>query len=146
MITGQAFGRFLARRSSDSPALAAIGMDARQRTAAGWIPGLCAAIAGTIIAVPFATALSPFFPLQMARRADPDVGFHADWVVIGLGSLAILAIAATAALISAALWSRPARPIRAAQSVSAATKLAHQLRLAPAPTMGSRFALEPGQR
>lgn len=144
LITGQAFGRFLARRSSDSPTLSAIGMDAGQRTIAGWIPGLSAAVIGTVIAVPVAVGLSPVFPLQMARRADPDVGFHADWTVIAAGAAGVFVVATTAALISAALWSRPPRATGVTRSVSSATKIANQLRLTPAPTMGSRFALEPG--
>ena len=36
-----------------------------------------------MLAVVAATTLSPLFPFGVARRADPDVGLHVDWVVGG---------------------------------------------------------------
>jgi hypothetical protein len=36
--------------------------------------------------------VSPLFPFGVARRADPDVGVHADWAVIALGTVASLVL------------------------------------------------------
>ena len=112
LIAGQAFGRFLTRRSSDAATLAAIGMPAGQRTFAGFLPGALGSFVGAGLAIPIAIALSPLFPLRVARRADPDVGVHADWYVLLVGGSIVLVVGAIAALISAALWSRPTRADR----------------------------------
>ncbi len=145
LIAGQGFGRFLSRRSSDAQTLTALGMPSGQRTMAGWIPGIAAAGLGALLAVPIAIALSPLFPLRGPRRADPDVGVHADLQVLIVGALVIFAIGAGSALLSAALWSRTKDSERSGTTVSLINQLAVRLRLAPVPTMGSRFALEPGR-
>ncbi len=145
LIAGQGFGRVLSQRSSDAATLAALGMPSGQRTMAGWMPGLAVAAFGAVLTVPVAIALSPLFPLRAARRADPDVGVHADLQVLIVGALLTFAFGAGAALLSAALWSRTKGSDRAGTTVSVANQLAVQLRLPPVPTMGSRFALERGR-
>ena len=145
LIVGQAFGRFLSGRSSDAPALAALGMPSSQRMIAGWLPGIVATALGAVVAIPVAIALSPLFPLRMARRADPDVGVHVDLKVLIVGVIVIFATGAGAALMSASLWSRTLSESGSGTTVSVVNQLARQLRLPPAPTMGSRFALEPGR-
>lgn len=109
------------------------------------MPGLIAAALGALFAVPIAVALSPLFPLRGPRRADPDVGLHADLAVLLPGALVIFAIGAGSALLSAAMWSRTQGSEHADTAVSAVNQLAARLRLTPVPTMGSRFALEPGR-
>ena len=145
LIAGQGFGRFLSRRSSDATTLAALGMQSGQRTMAGLMPGLVAAALGAVLTVPIAVVLSPLFPLRTARRADPDVGVHADVQVVIIGALITFAIGAGAALLSASLWSRTKRSDGDDTTVSTVNQLAVQLRLPPVPTMGSRFALERGR-
>jgi ABC-type lipoprotein release transport system permease subunit len=145
LIAGQGFGRFLSRRSSEARTLAALGMPGGQRTMAGWMPGLTAAALGALLAVPIAIVLSPLFPLRGPRRADPDVGVHADLQVLVPGALVIFAIGAASALLSASLWSRTRDSESSGTTVSLIYQLAVRLRLTPVPTMGSRFALEPGR-
>jgi hypothetical protein len=144
LIAGQAFGRFLTRRPSDSSTLSSIGMTTGQRTVASWLPGLAAAGVGALFVIPIAVALSPLLPRGVARRADPDVGFHTDLMVIGPGVAATFAIGAASALIAAGLWSGRSTATGSVASISAISAAARHLHLSPAPTMGSRFALEPG--
>ncbi|MGH9004396.1 MAG: FtsX-like permease family protein, partial [Acidimicrobiia bacterium] len=40
--------------------------------------------------VAVAVAASPSLPIGLGRRADPDLGVHADWAVLGAGALAAL--------------------------------------------------------
>jgi hypothetical protein len=47
------------------------------------------AILGAPLAVAGAFALSPLFPVGVARRADPNVGLHVDWTVAGVGALVL---------------------------------------------------------
>ena len=47
---------------------------------------------GALLAVMGAIALSPVFPIGIARLADPDVGLHADWLVIGVGVAGVAVI------------------------------------------------------
>ena len=145
LISGQAYGRCLARRSSDAPALLALGMPAGQRTLAGWLPGTLAAVVGAGSSVPVAIALSPLLPLRMARRADPDVGIHADLVVLVVGVLAILVISATAAAMSSSLWSRATFAGSSTTMVSAVARVCERLGLGPGSAMGLRFAFERGR-
>ena len=145
LIGGQAFGRFLTRRASDASTLAAIGMPAGQRLLTGFLPGAVGSMLGAALAVPIAIALSPLFPLRVARRTDPDVGVHADWGVLLVGSSIVLVVGAVAALISSALWARRRPARRSTTTLSAIAGLADRLRLGPAPSMGSRFALESGR-
>jgi hypothetical protein len=52
---------------------------------------------GALLAGIGATLASPLLPLGAARRADPNVGLHVDWLVLGLGvtlvAVVVLAIA-----------------------------------------------------
>lgn len=144
LIAGQAFGRFLSRRTNDAPTLDALGVTRAQRSLAAWLPGLAGAIGGTVLAVPVAIALSPMFPLGMARRADPDIGLHSDLTVMIVGSLLLFVISGSAALVSAISWSRTRASTDSVVAISPVTRLAAHLGLAPVPTMGSRFALERG--
>ena len=73
-----------------SATLLAIGMPTGQRTLAGFLPGALGSVFGAGLAIPIAIALSPLFPLRVARRADPDVGLHADWPVLVAGFAIVL--------------------------------------------------------
>ena len=63
-----------------------LGCTRAQRIRMGTASALVVALCGAAVAVVGAAALSPLFPLGVARRADPDVGVHVDWVVAGRGS------------------------------------------------------------
>ena len=77
---------------------------------------LVIAVAGTGLAVLGAIAASPHLPFGVARRADPDPGLHADWFVLGLGALGLIAIVVAIASVEALHSTRiaPARRGRSA--------------------------------
>ena len=82
----QALARHLAGQPADAPVLAAMGLPPCGVTAAGVLaagPAVVVGIAGGVI---LAVALSPLLPLGVVRRADPDVGLHADVTALALGS------------------------------------------------------------
>ena len=100
-------------------------------------PGLTA---GAVLAPVVAIALSPLFPVGLARRYEPDVGVLADVPVLLLGLVIVVLVLATITLVGA--WrlvgrhDRPSRsrPPRLDRLIGA---------LPPAPAMGVRFALLP---
>ena len=55
------------------------------------IPSSIASVVGAVTAVGVAVALSSRFPLGTARDYDLDVGTHADWVVLGIAAVGVLA-------------------------------------------------------
>jgi hypothetical protein len=134
--------------SVDMETLHELGCDRRQLVAISAVPGLVVAAGGALLSGVLAVAVSPLFPVGVARRADPTVGLHADWTVLVLGTVALsLVVLVTAVVIArrATRWSegrastsRPARPSVVADRVAAAG-------LAPPVASGVRMALEPGR-
>src|SRR5436190_1235241 len=55
-----------------------LGCTRRQLVMIGMVPTVLAAVCGSVLALMAAFVLSPLLPLGVARRADPDVGLHAD--------------------------------------------------------------------
>lgn len=100
-----------------------------------------ALLAGVLLAEAVAVALSPLFPVGLARRFDPDLGLHADATVLVLGSLMLLVVFGVATAMSAARLVdraalRESAPLRASRSLERVARW-----LPPAPATGVRFAL-----
>ena len=138
--------RELSSSQLDQPALLALGTTRLQRTVMSGARVIVIAIGGALLAVAGAIAASPLLPFGVARRADPDPGLHADWQVLALGALAVVAgvlvIAAVAALRSTRIASRDRRvkPAFVTRVVGALSGTG----LSPAATTGLRMATEPG--
>ena len=100
---------------------------------------------GAMLAVLGAVAVSPLFPLGAARRADPDVGLHADPPVLALGAAALILLVLSIAVAVAFRLSRgeprrrvpPWRP-----KTSAVAEHAAQMGLGPTAVSGIRMAFE----
>jgi FtsX-like permease family len=144
LVVGQAFSRLLARRRGDAEVLAALGLARPSRMAAAFVACLPAVALGSLGAVAVAVALSPLFPLRVLRRADPDVGLHADPLALALGAGATAGVACLLAACAAALWARRT-PQQKQAAVTPAAAAAAALRLGPVATTGARFALERGR-
>lgn len=85
-----ALHRHVAGAAVDVSVLAALGLGRRAQLAlllATTAPGLAAGVA---VAVAAAILASPLLPVGLARRADPDLGLHADLGVLSLGALALV--------------------------------------------------------
>ena len=94
--------------SVDLETLHELGCDRRQLVAVSAVPGLVVAAGGALLAGVLAVAASPLFPFGVARRADPTVGLHADWLVLAVGVVAVvLVVLATAFVVArrATRWS-----------------------------------------
>ena len=135
-----------ARREQSS--LLALGMSRRQRFAASGLRVALIATGSLLIAVCGAVALSPIYPFGIARRADPNVGLHADWLVLGVGVLAILVVVAAIGVASAWRASRVTATDRVAREATWATRtveLGGNAGLPVSVIAGLRMALESGR-
>jgi ABC-type lipoprotein release transport system permease subunit len=139
---GQAYGRHLSRASEHVGTLAALGLRWRDRTAAGALPVLGVAALTAAVSVAVAVALSPIFPFGLARRADPDPGFRADWPLLAAAGLAVAVGTMLVGLVAAAVWARSPRAARhRASRPSQVRDLAAVSGLSPAQATGARWAL-----
>jgi len=75
--------------------VSALGWTRRDTSRLALLDGLAIGGAGAVLGVLFAVALSPIFPIGIARVADPDIGWHLDW------QLVTVALAATVILVAA---------------------------------------------
>ena len=95
----QAVNLQLQALAGDQATLAALGMTRRERVVATVLFAVPLAAGAAAAAVGVAVAASPLFPISLARRAEPDPGLHADWVVLGAGAaVVVVAILAAAAV------------------------------------------------
>lgn len=124
--------------------LAALGASRRTRAAAVLLAAAPMIFGGAALAVVGAASVSPWFPIGVARRAEPNSGFDLDFTVLVLGFLAIVLVTLAIAVVAAlrvtgsvgATTARPTlRPSRLARS-------ARQAGLAPTTTTGIGFAFE----
>ena len=101
------------------------------------------ALAGAAVAALGAILLSPLFPVGAARRADPDIGVHVDWVVVGIGVVALATVVLTVAFIAAgrALDPQPASRATRRRRASGAPRVGGS----PAVASGVRMAVDPGR-
>jgi len=141
--------REISLASNDQPTLRALGFTRAERVATTAPLALVAGVAGALLAVLGAFVASPLFPFGVARRADPDVGLHADWAVIALGTIASLVVIGLVALAAAwrasslsppGRWTAPTRT-RTSRLVDGVAGAG----LPPAVANGVRMAVEPGR-
>ena len=142
VVAAQAMARHMSVRRNDEQVLLGLGLDRLQRMAAVGFTLAPAVVVGSIGALPVAVAFSPFLPLGLSRRADPDVGLHLDFVVVGVGALATLVLGCLMVAFVARRWLQsPAElPSHASSTVAALAGLG----VRPVPLTGSRFAFDRG--
>lgn len=151
LVLSQTLARQMFLDSAEHPTLRALGMGSSQLWAVGMVRAVAVTVAGAILAVGIAVALSPLAPIGIARIAEPSPGFAADWTVLGVGAAAtILSVVALAAVpgwrasrvrggaLGVAEPVGHARPSRAAGALARAGFSASAV-------AGVRMALEPGR-
>jgi ABC-type antimicrobial peptide transport system permease subunit len=140
--------REVALMSGDQATLRALGVTRPQRVAIVGPPVLLIAGGGALLAVVGAVAASPLFPMGVARRADPDVGVHVDWLVLAMGILALVVVVGTIAIVAAlrATWrsSFEGAP-RLSGRRSTIVEVAARAGLRPSALTGVRMAFQPGK-
>jgi len=108
LVSIQALSRQAFFESSDHPVLRALGMTRRERFGTGVVRTTVIASLATVVALVVAIALSPLWPIGLARVAEPSPGVEVNVAVIGIGLLAVfLGVLLTGAL-TAWRWTRPA--------------------------------------
>jgi len=143
VLVGQALARAVTAGAADLPTWRAIGADRGMAVRALVMPAFITAGVGIVAGAAATIGLSQRFPIGQARRYDLHVGYHVDWLVLGLAALAIL-VAVTVTAGVAALWSVSGRQ-GARATPSTAGRLAARAGLPPALAIGSRLAVEPGR-
>jgi hypothetical protein len=147
IIGTQSVSRQLRTGADDAGALRALGAGPAMIMADG-LPGIVAAVmAGALLAVGVAIALSPFSLFGPVREVVPWRGIYLDWAVLGLGALGLtLLLSGVAAVIAfRQVPHRVATRDQARQRTSAAGRAAVAAGLPVAGVEGLRLALEPGR-
>jgi hypothetical protein len=145
-IAAQLIARIVRTAASDSRILRAMGADPRTTFFDGLIGAMVAIVAGSILAVGVAFALSPLAPIGPIR---PYLGahFNLDWTVLGLGfGLFIVALGVITATF--AYRNQPHRVRKLARRLTRSnfspTRVAGSSGLPIAAVTGVGFALETG--
>ncbi len=141
-----ALGREISVATDDKDALRELGCTRGQQVAAVLPCALVGAAGGAALSTIGAILLSPRFPVGVARRADPNLGFHADWTVLALGVLVVVSVVAGIAIAAAYRATRPSVTASVVRSdkVGVVGRVA-AAGMAPPVTNGVRMALEPGR-
>ena len=148
LIAAQAIARQLRAGRDDLQVLRALGAGPAMTAADGLTGILGAVVAGSLLAVGVAVALSPIAPIGPVRPVYPSPGVAFDWTVLGLGFVALVGVLGTVAVVLA-LRGAPRRGTGPATLTvargSGAARLAAVSGL-PAPAVaGIHFAFDPGK-
>jgi ABC-type lipoprotein release transport system permease subunit len=143
VLVGQALGRSASLVGDDAPALRAMGFTRTSIGVAAVLAHTGVAVLAAVVAGLTAFVASQWFPVGLARRIDPDVGLHVDWLVVGPG----MVVTAVLVLLGAAL-------VGARSAVDRPVGLRHRLgvaawvrRVAPVTVgLGTTMAFEREQR
>ena len=128
----------------DQETLRALGMTRSQRVAVSAPTALLIAVGGALLAAAGAAASSPFFPIGIARLAEPDPGVRIDWPVLALGTASITVVVLAVAFVAGVRSAQPDALETDAPISRRTAAVAARAGLAPTATNGLRMALEPG--
>ena len=134
----QALARHRASAARDDDRLRALGWTRRNERCAGTMWSALQGVTAGLVALLVAIAISPLFPIGLARRADPSLGVDADWVVLSLGALVTLIVMLGA---GALVGSGHERAHSVRQTMLARAFSASQ----PVPATAGRFLLDGGR-
>lgn len=147
LVAGQAIGRQLRLGDDERAVLRSLGASRATALADGLIGVLGAVVAGALLAVGVAVALSPLSPLGPFRSVYPHPGVDADWTVLASGVAVLVLGLGALALLTGARYA-PHRMARRAGELEQPSRLAAAAAATdlPAPAVtGISFALQPGR-
>lgn len=145
LVAGQVLARQAATESVDDPTLRALGWTPRDLLRLRVAKALVIGVTAAVIAAVAALAISPAFPLGLARIVEPDAGFVVDGAVLLAGTLAVVVVATALGAVTGWWELRRARhrgtgrPSRVVQAVAGAGA-------PPAAVAGASLALQTGTR
>ena len=94
-MIGQLVSRQAASELAADPIIGALGFTNRQRSALQLEKAVGIGAVGAVAGVVVAAALSPLFPIGLARTAEPDPGLDIDIDALVIGGLAIFVATTT---------------------------------------------------
>jgi hypothetical protein len=142
-LVGQALSRSAATIEGDAYALWSLGLTRREMASAATRAHALVALVAVLTATAVALVASRWFPVGLAADIDYDRGFHADWLVIGIGIVATLAFVVSVVSVSA---HRAARPSPRARNSRTIKLVDHVQRRAPVSVgVGTAMVLERGR-
>ncbi len=143
-LIGQSIARYISTTAADLQLLRAPGLRPRQAVAAAAAGPFLAAVTGATLGVAGAIVASRWTPVGAAAMLEPQPGFNADWLVLGIGWVAapLIVLGGSAGAAGAALAA--SRGQLAPRRSAIALALARAGLPVPA-VVGTRFALEPGR-
>jgi hypothetical protein len=147
IIAAQAIARLIRVASGDAQVLRALGADPAM-TAADSLTGIVGAVvAGALLAVGVAVALSPIGPIGPVRPVYPSPGIGPDWTVLSLGFLGLAGILTAVAVLLGRRATRRPGPVTSARLAagSGPARLAAASGLPVAAVAGIEFAFDPGR-
>jgi hypothetical protein len=148
LVSLQALSRQAFFESSDDPVLRALGMTRRERFATGLVRTTVIAVVATVAAAAIAIALSPLWPIGLARVAEPSPGLEVNVAVVGTGTLAVFVGVLVIGALTTWRWTRSGTRRRSAAPVTRPPLVSRLLggNLRPLPlTLGVRQALDGGR-
>jgi hypothetical protein len=143
-LVGQALARALALEAEDGPVLRSLGIGSGALTAVAVLRVAAVALPAAVVAVGVAVALSPLFPISLARRAEIDPGVDVDAPVLVAGAGAIVLLLAVVGLLLGIRLARGSTTSRAPRPSRVAARLA-DAGAPPTIVTGVRLALERGR-
>jgi hypothetical protein len=140
LAVGQAVSRQAAAALEADAAVEAVGLTRNQRAVTAALPVVGAGAVGALLGGAGAMALSPLFPIGVARRAEPSTGVDLDGLVLGVGAavLAVLVAAVAVALARRRLGATSSEPVRGSSVAGAAARAG----AGPTVVVGLRLAYE----
>jgi ABC-type lipoprotein release transport system permease subunit len=143
VLVGQGLTQLLSRSAAQISVLRAVGATRGQAALAAGIDGGIAVLAGIMLAVAGAYAVSPLAPVGPIHRFDPSRGFQADLLVLAGGgaALAVILLGLLAVLAWRAAGPAAAEPSGRSSAIAGAAAAAG---LPVTAVIGARYALERG--
>ena len=147
LVAIQAIERQLRSRDEELRVLRSLGAGPSTVEVDGLIGVLGSILAGSMLAVGVAVALSPLAPIGAVRFVYPDPGVSADWPVLGIGSSLLVLLLSAVAVVSTYRFAPHRMQHRSpgASRRSATIKLLRESGLPLSAVTGAQFALDRGR-
>jgi FtsX-like permease family len=143
VINAQVISRLVRRNAEEAAVVRALGAGPAMVMADGLLGVLGSIVAGSVLAVGVAVALSPLAPIGPVRPVYPDITVSFDWTVLGFGLL-LFVVALTVAALVVAYRVAPHRLARRATRAArdpAWDRAAVTVGLSPSAVLGIRSAV-----
>ncbi len=147
VLASQAISRSLRRDLEDRRIMRALGASPRDTEADGLVGVMGAVVAGSLLAIVVAVALSSLTPFGPIRPVYPSGGVAFDVAVLGLGGAVLVVGLCAVAAVTAYRWAphRRGRDDQRSPRRSSMARLSERSGLPITAVIGVHFALEPGQ-